>query len=90
MTLNYPPLLLPCSLVSPQATVAALFVCRLTSPLCGGSSQPTTPESSVLFCFVNEKPVWVEVGSSSLRLNSKEYFQDIEGEPKHNSKERSL
>lgn len=83
MTLNYPLLSLPCILVSPQATVAALFVCWLPSAGRGAGVRPN-PQllNQVSFsAFVNEKPVWVEVGLDCLwyRLKLQGIYSSFRG-----------
>lgn len=92
MTLNYPLFSLPCILVSPQATVAALFVCWLPSAHrgVGARRNPQLLNQVSFSAFVNEMLVWVEAGSNSLQHNCREHFPDIEGKLKHNSKEPCL
>lgn len=85
--LKLPPSLAPLyfGLTPGHCGCAVCMLATFSSSRCGGSSQPTTPESMSFSAFVNEKPVWVEVGLKSLRHNCKEYFPDIEGKLQHYS-----
>lgn len=62
MTLDYPLFSLPCILVSPQAT--QWLLCLYASPHRGVGARPSPqlPHQVSFAAFVNEKPVWAEVG----------------------------
>lgn len=57
MTLDYPLFSLPCILVLPQAT--QWLLCLYASPHRGVGARPRQVSFAA---FVNEKPVWAEVG----------------------------